>query len=454
MRSLSSTGLVMTARTPSADELSSLVERALSEARGMGASAADVGVSIDAGLSVTVRLGEVETLEHHRNRAMGITAYVGQRKGSASTGDLSWPAIVDTVRKAVSIAKFTAEDPYAGLPDAADLAVEIPDLSLSHPWNIEAEAAIHLARDCEAAALALDARITNSEGASVSAHVAERVYGNTLGLIAGYPSSYASISCVVMGQQGEQQERDYWYSTSRDPAALETPESIGRRAAERTVARLGARRIATTKAPVLYVPELARGLLGHFLGAIRGGAQYRRSSFLLDAAGEQIFPAFFSISERPHLKSALGSAPFDSEGCRTRDRELVRNGVLDGYVLDTYSARKLGLKTTGNAGGVHNLLVQPGADDFAALLKQMGRGFMVTELMGQGVNGVTGDYSRGATGFWVEDGAIAFPVNEVTIAGNLRDMYRDLVAVGSDVDVRGSVRTGSILVAEMTIAGE
>jgi PmbA protein len=385
---------------------------------------------------------------------MGITAYVGHRKGSASTGDLSWPAIADTVRKAVSIARFTAEDPFAGLPDRADLAVEVPDLELNHPWDIDAEAAIELARQCEAAALALDSRVTNSEGASVSAHAGERVYGNTLGFLAGYPSSYASVSCVVMGQAGDQQERDYWYSTARDPAALEAPEAIGRRAAERTVARLGARRIPTTRAPVLYVPELARGLLGHFLGAIRGGSQYRRSSFLLDSAGEQIFPNFLSISERPHLKGALGSAPFDSEGCRTADRELVRAGVLDGYVLDSYSARKLGLRTTGNSGGVHNLIVQPGPDGFEALLRQMGRGLVVTELMGQGVNGVTGDYSRGASGFWVENGEIVYPVNEVTIAGNLRQMYRDLVAVGSDVDLRGSVRTGSILVSEMTIAGD
>ncbi len=444
----------MTQRTPSADQLSVLVERALAEAGAVGATAADVGVSVDTGLSVTVRLGEVETLEHHRNRGMGITAYVGQRKGSASTGDLSWAAIADTVRKAVSIARFTAEDPYAGLPDAATLATSIPDLALSHPWDIDAERAIELARACEAAALAVDPRITNSEGASISAHSAERVYGNTQGFIAGYPSTYASVSCVVMGQQGEQQERDYWYSAARDPQMLEAAAAIGRRAAERTVARLGARRIATVRVPVLYVPELARGLLGHFLGAIRGDAQYRRSSFLLDAAGETIFPSFFSVSERPHLQGALGSAPFDAEGCRTKDRELVQAGTVDGYILDTYSARKLGLSTTGNAGGVHNLIVHSGAEDYAGLLRRMGRGLVVTELMGQGVNGVTGDYSRGATGFWVEGGEIAYPVNEVTIAGNLRQMYRDLVAVGSDVDVRGAVQTGSILVAEMTVAGD
>jgi PmbA protein len=444
----------MTDRTPSAEQLSDLVERALAEARTIGATAADVGISVDTGLSVTVRLGEVDTLEHHRNRGMGITAYVGQRKGSASTGDLSWSAIADTVRKAVSIARFTAEDPYAGLPDPDTLAVDIPDLSLSHPWDIDAERAIDIARACEAAALAVDGRVTNSEGATVSAHGAQRVYGNTLGFLSGFPSTYASISCVVMGQEGEQAERDYWYSAAREPSALESPEAIGRRAALRTVARLGARRVPTTRAPVLYVPEMARGLLGHFLGAVRGGAQYRRSSFLLDAAGEQIFPAFFSLSERPHLQRGLGSAPFDSEGCRTQDRELVHAGVLDGYVLDTYSARKLGLATTGNAGGVHNLIVSPGQEDFDGLLRRMGRGLVVTELMGQGVNGVTGDYSRGATGFWVEGGEIVHPVHEITIAGNLKQMYRDLQAVGNDVDRRGSVMTGSLLVAEMTIAGD
>lgn len=444
----------MSDQTPSADQLSDLVERALAEARASGAHAADVGVSVDAGLSVTVRLGEVESLEHHRNRAMGITAYVGQRKGSASTGDLTWSAIVDTVRKAVSIARFTAEDPYAGLPDPETLATTLPDLSLHHPWDIDAERAIDIARSCEAEALAADPRITNSEGATVSAHGARRVYGNTHGFLAGYPSSYASISCVVMGQQGEQAERDYWYSAARDPLELESAQAIGRKAAQRTVARLGARRVATTRAPVLYAPDVARGLLGHFLGAIRGGAQYRRSSFLLDAAGERVFPEFFALSERPHLPKALGSSPFDNEGCRTQDRELVRAGVLDGYVLDTYSARKLGRVTTGNCGGVHNLLVRPGDDDFAGMVRRMGRGLVVTELMGQGVNGVTGDYSRGATGFWVEDGAVAYPVHEITIAGNLRQMYRDLVAVGNDVDRRGSVMTGSLLVSEMTIAGD
>jgi PmbA protein len=435
-------------------DLAALVEQSLAEARAAGATEADVGVSADTGLSISVRLGEVETLEYQRDRGMGITAYVGKRKGTATTGDLSWQAVADTVRKAVAIARFTAEDDCAGLPDTDTLARDVPDLDLSHPWDLEAEAGIELATRCEAAALALDPRVTNSEGASVGAHRALRVYGNSLGFLGGYPSTYYTVSCSVVGQQGEQQERDYWYTASRDWRTLEDVEAVGRHAAERTVRRLGARRIATTRAPVLFTPELARGLVGHFIAAVRGGAQYRKSSFLLDAAGTRVFPAFFGIGERPHLRRGLGSAPFDGEGCATRDRELVAGGVLEGYVLNTYAARKLGLRTTGNAGGVHNLNVHPGEDDFDGLLRRMGRGLVVTELMGQGVNGVTGDYSRGAAGFWVEGGALSFPVSEITIAGNLRDMFGNLVAVGRDIDERSSIRTGSILVAEMTIAGE
>jgi PmbA protein len=435
-------------------DLAALVEQSLAEARAAGATEADVGVSADTGLSISVRLGEVETLEYQRDRGMGITAYVGKRKGTATTGDLSWQAVADTVRKAVAIARFTAEDDCAGLPDTDTLARDVPDLDLSHPWDLEAEAGIELATRCEAAALALDPRVTNSEGASVGAHRALRVYGNSLGFLGGYPSTYYTVSCSVVGQQGEQQERDYWYTASRDWRTLEDVEAVGRHAAERTVRRLGARRIATTRAPVLFTPELARGLVGHFIAAVRGGAQYRKSSFLLDAAGTRVFPAFFGIGERPHLRRGLGSAPFDGEGCATRDRELVAGCVLEGYVLNTYAARKLGLRTTGNAGGVHNLNVHPGEDDFDGLLRRMGRGLVVTELMGQGVNGVTGDYSRGAAGFWVEGGALSFPVSEITIAGNLRDMFGNLVAVGRDIDERSSIRTGSILVAEMTIAGE
>ena len=438
----------------SRQDLQDLVALAIEEARKLGATESEVGVSVDTGLSVTARLGEVETLEYQRDRGMGITVYRGKRKGSASTGDLRPQAIRETVAKAFSIAGFTAEDECAGLPDPQDLARDIPDLDLSHPWSIEPDAARDLAVACEAAALGADKRITNSEGATLSTHQGLRVFGNSLGFLGGFPSSMHSLSCVVVAQDDAEMQRDYWYSSVRDWREMEGGESIGKQAAARALRRLNARKLPTVTAPVLFVPELARGLMGHFLGAIRGGSQYRRASFLLDAAGQQIFPSWLQISERPHIPKALASSPFDSEGVATRDRELIKDGVLTGYVLSTYSARKLGLRTTGNAGGVHNLIVSHGQDDFQALLKKMDRGLMVTELMGQGINGVTGDYSRGAAGFWVENGAIAYPVNEITIAGNLKDMYREIVAVGNDVDARGGIRTGSVLLEKMTIAGE
>lgn len=438
----------------SQQDLQDLVALAIEEGRKLGATESEVGVSVDTGLSVTARLGEVETLEYQRDRGMGITVYRGKRKGTASTADLRPQAIRETVAKAFSIAGFTAEDECAGLPDPEDLAREIPDLQLSHPWGIEPDAARDLAVACEAAALNADKRIGNSEGATLSSHQGLRVFGNSLGFLAGFPSSIHSLSCVVVAQEDGEMQRDYWYSSVRDWRELEDGESIGKTAAARALRRLNAKKLSTVTAPVLFVPELARGLMGHFLGAIRGGSQYRRASFLLDAAGQPIFPSWLQISERPHIPKALASSPFDSEGVATRDRELIKDGVLTGYILSTYSARKLGLRTTGNAGGVHNLIVSHGTDDFQALLKQMHRGLMVTELMGQGINGVTGDYSRGAAGFWVENGEIQYPVNEITIAGNLKDMYREIVAVGNDVDARGGIRTGSVLLEKMTIAGE
>jgi PmbA protein len=443
------------AATPPArgTELLALVETALREARARGADQAEAAVSMDVGLSVSVRLGEVETVEYQRDRGMGVTVYFGTRKGAASTADLSEEALRETVAKACSIARFTAEDPCAGLADPDTLATEIPDLDLSHPWPIEPEAACALARACESAAMAVDRRITNSDGAGVSSHAGVRAYGNTHGFMAAYPGSLHGISCAVIGVDGEEMQRDYWYSNARDWRELEAAEQIGRRSGERAVARLGARKLATTRAPVLYAPDVARSLIGHFTGAIRGGTQYRRASFLLDAAGQQIFPEWFELSERPHLPKALGSAPFDNEGVATRDRELVQRGVLTGYLLSTYSARKLGLRSTGNAGGTHNLIVQGRSRDFAAMLAALDRGLLVTELMGQGVNGVTGDYSRGATGFWVEGGQVAYPVHEITIAGNLKDMYQHIVDAGNDLDLRGGTRTGSILIEEMTIAG-
>jgi PmbA protein len=435
-------------------DLQSIIERALEEAQARGASQAEAAVSQDTGLSVGVRLGEVETLEHQRDRSMGITVYFGRRKGSASTADFSLDAVRATVAKACSIARFTAEDACSGLADAVLMAREPSNLDLSHPWNIAADRAIEIAKSCEASALAFDPRINNSEGASLSTHQGLHVYGNTHGFVGGYPTTSHSLSCVVLAGTGEDMQRDYWYSSSRDWHELEQAEAIGRESARRTIARLGPRRLSTRRAPVLFVPEIARGLIGHFTAAIRGSSQYRQSSFLLNSVGQQVFPSGFSIAERPHIPKAAGSAPFDDEGVATRDRELVADGVVTGYILSSYSARKLGLETTGNAGGSHNLLVKPSlAGGMDALLRRLGTGLLVTELMGQGVNMVTGDYSRGAAGFWVENGSIQYPVAEITIAGNLRDMLKGVAAVGDDVDVRGATRMGSILLPEMTIAG-
>ena len=442
-------------------ELKQVIADALELAHASGASDAEAAASLQRGLSVTVRLGEVDTIEYHRDRGLSLTVYFGKAKGSASTADLRPASVREIVEKAATIARHTAADECAGLADPEALAREIPDLDLFHPWDIAPEQAVELARECEAAGLACDARLKNSEGATVNTHGGLRVYGNSLGFLQGFPSSSHSVSCALVAQQGEDMQRDHWYSLARHPAALEPVATIGRQAAQRALRRLGARRLSTRRAPVLLVPELARGLFGHFVGAIRGASQYRRSSFLLEAAGTQVFPAFLSIAERPHLPRGLASSPFDAEGVATHDRELVREGMLEGYVLGSYSARKLGLKTTGNAGGIHNLLITaaggdagPNSGSFEELLSRMGEGLLVTELMGPGVNGVTGDYSRGASGFWIEQGAIAYPVHELTIAGNLRDMLRAIVAVGSDVDTRGPVRTGSVLIERMTIAGE
>jgi PmbA protein len=437
-------------------ELKNIVSDALERARALGATQAEADVSLQKGLTTTVRLGEVETVEYQRDRGMGVTVYFGKRKGSASTADLSARAVSETVEKACDIARYTAEDDCSGLADPGELARDIPDLDLDHPWDISPEDAVECARSCEAAGRSVDTRITNSEGATVGSHRGVRVYGNSHGFLGGYPSTSHSISCVLLAQTGDDMQRDYWYSSARDGRDLESAETIGRKAGVRAVARLRARKLATQRARVLFAPEVARGLIGHFLGAIRGSSQYRKSSFLLGAAGQQVFPSFLELRERPHILKGLGSSPFDSEGVSTRDRELVQDGVLQGYVLGSYSARKLGLRTTGNAGGNHNLLVESKSGGLAveAILRELGTGLLVTELMGQGVNGVTGDYSRGASGFWVENGVIGDPVHEITIAGNLKDMYRNIAAIGSDVDLRGSVRVGSVLISEMTIAGD
>jgi PmbA protein len=437
-------------------ELQQVVSSALALARSAGASAADADASVQRGLTVTVRMGEVDTIEYHRDRGMAVTVYFGHRKGSASTADLRAAAVAQTVTKACTIARHTASDECAGLADAERMAREFPELDLDHPWELQPEQAVVLARECEAAGLAVDRRLTNSEGAALSTHRGVRVYGNTHGFLAGLPSTSHSLSCALLAQAGGEMQRDHWYSVARQATELLAGPAIGRRAGERALARLGARRLGTRRAPVLFSPEMARGLYSHFIGAIRGASQYRRASFLLDCAGQQVFPAFLQLQERPHLPRALASSNFDAEGVATRDRELVRDGVVEGFVLGSYSARKLGLETTGNAGGIHNLLVSASgaSHDFEALLALAGTGLYVTELMGQGVNGVTGDYSRGANGFWIENGAIAYPVHEITIAGNLREMLRGIVAVGTDVDTRGAIRCGSALVEAMTIAGE
>ena len=434
--------------------LAAMAGDALARAQRAGASAAEVGGSLATGLSVTVRRGEVETLEHQRDRGFSVTVYFGKRKGSASTSDLAPTAVAETVDKACTIARYTAEDPCAGLADPDLMAHESPDLELDHPWHLDPDHAVSMARDCEAAGLESDARISNTEGGSLSSHRSLRMYANSHGFSGGYASTSHSLSCALIAGNGDEMQRDYWYSMARCAQDLESPQAVGRRAAERALRRVGARRIGTRTVPVIFVAEVARGFLGHLLSAIKGAAQYRKASFLLGAAGTQVLPEWFTIEERPHLPRAPGSAPFDAEGVATRDRTLVKAGVLQGYVLSSYSARRLGLQTTGNAGGIHNLLVSPGREDLQGLVRRMGRGLVVTELMGQGVNGVTGDYSRGASGFWVEGGEITHPVQEITIAGNLKDLFLDIQEVGADVDRRGVIQTGSLLIGRMTIAGD
>ncbi len=435
-------------------QLESLVADILAEAKAQGASAAEAGLSVESGLSTTARLGEVETIEHNLDKGLGVTVYFGQRKGSASTSDFSAEAVRDAVAAACRIARYTAEDEYAGLADAELMARQIPDLDLDHPWEISPEQAIDIALVAENAAREFDSRISNSEGATLSSHQSFRVYGNSHGFIGAYGGTQHSLVCSVIAQQGEGMERDYWYSSSRLPGQLESPDHVGRKAAERAVRRLDARRLPTATVPVIFAAEVAGGLINSYLSAMRGAAQYRKSSFLLDAAGTQVFPEFMNISEKPLLPRGSNSAPFDREGVATRNRDLVREGIALGYVLDSYSARRLGLQSTGNAGGVRNVFVESGQLSLDELCREMGRGLVVTELMGQGVNMVTGDYSRGAAGFWVENGEIQYPVEEITVAGNLRQMFMDIEAIGGDVDHRGNVHTGSILMKQITVAGE
>jgi len=433
--------------------LETIVANVLEEAKNQGASAAEVGLSIERGLSVTCRLGAVETIEHHRDQGLGITVFFGQQKGSASLTDLTDDSIKDGVKAACSIARFSGEDCFSGLPDSDRLATQFPDLDVCHPWELSADQAITLALDCETVARELDPLITNSEGATVNSHQGISVLGNSLGFLNGYESTRHSLSCSVIGQQGDDMQRDYWYSVARKANDLESSRRVGAMAAERVVRRLGAQSLSSRQCPVLYAPEVAASLLGHFIGAISGGSLYRKSSFLLDALETRVFPEFIRIHEQPFLPKALGSSAYDGEGVAANAHDIVTDGLLASYVLGSYSARKLGMESTGNAGGVHNLTIEPGDQDQQGLLATMDTGLLVTELIGQGVNQVTGDYSRGAAGFWVEGGVIQYPVEEITIAGNLKDMYQNIVAVGNDVDLRRNTRTGSILVAQMTVAG-
>lgn len=434
-------------------ELQAKVERILAESRRQGATACEVSVSMEQGLSTSIRRGEVETVEFNRDQGFGITLYLGQRKGSASTSATGEDAIRETVEAALAIAKHASEDDCAGLPDAALMPSELPELDLYHPWSITPEQAIERALECEAAAFAADPRIKNADGTSLNSHQGCRVYGNSHGFIGGYASTRHSLSCVMIAEGEGQMQRDYWYDVSRQGEALADPQSIGRRASERAVSRLGARPVPTCEVPVLFAAELATGLFGHFIAAITGGNLYRHTSFLEGTLGQQLFPEWLSLDERPLLPRALGSAAFDADGLATYAKHFVENGRLLRYALGTYSGRKLNMPSTANAGGVHNLFVSHGEEDLAALIRRMGRGLLVTELMGQGLNLVTGDYSRGAGGFWVENGEIQFPVQEVTIAGNLRDMFRQVVAVGSDLETRSNIRTGSVLIERMTVAG-
>lgn len=434
-----------------------LVDTALAHAKKLGATDAGAEASEGCGLSVSVRKGELENVERNRDKSLGVTVYVGKRRGNASTSDFSEAAIAQTVQAAYDIARFTAEDPVGGLPDEEDIVREQPELDLFHPWNIKSEEAAKLALECEAAALSTDKRITNSEGAGVSAQQSHFFSAHTHGFRGGYASSRHSISVAPIAGRGDDMQRDAWYSSMRSADELASPQAVGRYAAERALSRLKSRKIKTTECPVLFESPLAAGLLGSLVQATSGGALYRKSSFLLDSLGKKVLPSHVSVDEDPHVRRGKGSAPFDDEGVATRARQVVDAGRLEGYFLSTYSARKLGMKTTGNAGGSHNLVLRssktrPG-DDLDAMLQKLGTGLFVIELMGQGVNYVTGDYSRGCTGFWVEKGRIAFPVEEITIAGNLKDMLLGIEAVGADAYTYGAKTTGSILVNRMKVAG-
>lgn len=434
-------------------QLQHVIEETLAYAKSKGATQSEVAMSRQTGLSVGIRKQQVETLEFNRDGALGITVYFGHQKGNASTSDLRPEAIRSTVDAACNIAKYTSEDPFNGPADAELMPSEVPDLDLFHPGSLEAEHGIELAMRCEQAAFDADARITNSDGAHFNSHESVRVYGNSHGFIAGYPSSRHSLSCVMLGEESGDMQRDYSYSVSRQADRLWLPERVGQHAAQRTLSRLNARKINSCKVPVIFASDIASGFFSHLVSAIAGSSLYRNASFLKDKLGHTIMPEHVSIVERPLIPCALASAPFDSEGVVTKDRKIIEQGVLNSYLLTSYSARKLGMENTGHAGGIYNWLVRHSGRDFDTILAEMGTGLYVTELMGQGVSTVTGDYSRGASGFWVENGKLAYPVHEITIAGNLSDMFANIVRVGADLDRRGQIQTGSVLISEMQVAG-
>jgi PmbA protein len=415
---------------------------------------AEVAVTKTTGISVSTRYGEVENVEFNSDGALGITVYYQNRKGSASSTDLSPEAIKRTVRAALDIARYTSPDPFAGVADRELLAFDAPDLDLFHPTEIDADRAIELAARAEQAALQADSRITNTEGGSFNSHVGIKVFGNSHGMLQGYCSSRHSLSSCVIAEANGDMERDYAYTIGRAMEDLKSPESVGEECARRTLSRLSPRKLSTMKAPVLFAAEVATGLFGHLVGAISGGSVYRKSTFLLDSLGQQILPEWLTIEEHPHLLKGLASTPFDSEGVRTERRDIIKDGVLQNWLMTSYSARKLGLQSTGHAGGIHNWRIAGQGHSFDDLLKQLGTGLVVTELMGQAVSALTGDYSRGASGFWVENGVIQYPVSEITIAGNLKDMWRNMVTIGSDIETRSNIQCGSILLPEMKIAGQ
>jgi PmbA protein len=435
------------------DRLSDLARDVLARCRARGATQAEVGMNEDRGLNVGVRMGEVETIEHTRDRGLSLTVYFGQRKASASTADLDPSSIETTIDQACAIARYTEEDPFGGLADAERMARVFPELDLWHPWSLDADAAVELGLACEQAGRDADARISNSDGASVSSGASLSVYANSHGFVGRECSTHHSVSLALIAGAGDAMQRDYWYTSAASSADLEDAAAVGRRAAQRTLARMDPRSVRTGQYPVLFAAEVARSLVGHLVSAVSGGALYRRASFLLDHAGKPVLAPGIDIVERPHLKRGHRSEAFDAEGVATIDSDLVRDGVLQRYVLGSYSARKLGLSSTANAGGIHNLIVSTGTQDQAALIAGIERGLLVTELMGQGTNLITGDYSRGAAGFWIENGRIVYPVDEVTIAGNLREMFMGIEAIGNDVDRRSHILIGSTLIGRMTVAG-